>query len=386
MIESDERIPEPPPGQGRAYVETRGLRRTFGTVEALGAVDLQIAPGEFVALLGPSGCGKTTLLRCIAGLVSPSDGTILIEGRDMTRVPAHRRDLGMVFQSYALFPHMTVAENIRFGLKMHGVRGAEAEARVAEALGLVRMRGFEARYPLQLSGGQQQRVALARALVTRPKALLLDEPFGALDAKLRESMQIELRRVQRTLGVTTIFVTHDQQEALSMADRVAVMRAGRIEQFEAPERIYNRPATPFVADFIGQANRFKGRLVARGGCRAMVAVDGSAEPIPAQDDARYAVGDAVVMMVRPERIRIGAATPSAAEIATRGEIADLVFTGDRLNLHVQTPWGSIVAALANAGEGAATLAVGQTVSLAWPTDALLLFRDAGLENEAEHMD
>jgi spermidine/putrescine ABC transporter ATP-binding subunit len=383
MIETDERALGAAPRKERAYVETRALRRVFGPVEALKAIDLQIAAGEFVALLGPSGCGKTTLLRCIAGLVAPSDGAILIDGRDMTRVPVHRRDLGMVFQSYALFPHMTVAENIRFGLKMHGMRGAEAEARVGEALELVRMRGYEARYPVQLSGGQQQRVALARALVTRPKALLLDEPFGALDAKLRESMQIELRRLQRTLGVTTIFVTHDQQEALSMADRVAVMRAGRIEQFDAPAQIYNRPSTAFVADFIGQANRFKGRLVGRTGGRAMVAVEGSPEPIPARDDVRCALGDAVLAMVRPERIRIGQGTPLGAETATRGEISDLVFTGDRLHLHLRTPWGPVVAALANAGEGAASLAVGETVTLAWPVDALLMFREEGIDVGAE---
>ncbi|MGH8429048.1 MAG: ABC transporter ATP-binding protein, partial [Solimonas sp.] len=243
-----------------AAVTIRALRHSFGSVEALKAVDVSIQAGEFVALLGPSGCGKTTLLRCIAGLVLPTGGEILIDGQPITRTPVHKRDLGMVFQSYALFPHMTVGDNVRFGLKMHGIRGQTADRRIAEALSLVQMVGYEGRYPAQLSGGQRQRVALARALVTHPKALLLDEPFGALDAKLREAMQIELRRLQRTLGITTIFVTHDQQEALSMADRIAVMNNGRIEQFDRPAEIYHAPATPFVADFVGQTNRLDGTI------------------------------------------------------------------------------------------------------------------------------
>src|SRR4051794_35309870 len=287
---------------GDASVAVEGLSRSFGAVRALDRVDLAIRTGEFVALLGPSGCGKTTLLRCIAGLVSPTSGEILIDGQPITGVPVHKRDLGMVFQSYALFPHMDVGQNIGFGLKMRGVRGAEAGRRVEEALGLVQMVGYERRYPAQLSGGQEQRVALARALVTGPKALLLDEPFGALDAKLRESMQVELRRLQRRLGVTTIFVTHDQQEALSMADRVAVMRAGTIEQCDEPSRIYDEPLTPFVAEFIGQANRFEGRLAEGRDGRAVVVIGAREDPLPARNNPACRAGDRIIAMVRPERI------------------------------------------------------------------------------------
>jgi ABC-type Fe3+/spermidine/putrescine transport system ATPase subunit len=241
-----------------ADVSVRSLVHRFGAVEVLRAVDIEIARGEFVALLGPSGCGKTTLLRCIAGLVRPTAGEIFVDGRRIDRVPVHRSGLGMVFQSYALFPHMTVAQNVYFGLKMQGVAEKVGAERASEALALVRMTGFEERYPAQLSGGQQQRVALARALVTRPKALLLDEPFGALDAKLRESMQVELRRIQKSLGITTIFVTHDQHEAMAMADRIVVMQQGRVEQFGAPAEVYGSPASTFVAHFVGQTNSVHG--------------------------------------------------------------------------------------------------------------------------------
>ena len=360
------------------YIEIRGLHRVFGSVEALKSVNLGISAGEFIALLGPSGCGKTTLLRCIAGLVSASSGEILIDGRAMTRIPVHKRDLGMVFQSYALFPHMNVAENIRFGLKMHRVSGAEAESRVAEALNLVQMRGYEGRFPLQLSGGQQQRVALARALVTRPKALLLDEPFGALDAKLREAMQIELRRLQRSLGVTTIFVTHDQQEALSMADRVAVMCAGRIEQFDVPATIYNEPTTAFVADFIGQANKFSGRVVDRSNGRAMVSIGAASEPLPAKDNPNCSIGDAVIAMVRPEQIHIVVASTRDLDTCIQGRTSDSVFTGDKLNLYVDTSLGPVVTALPNRGEEfTAPTAPGEPVTLAWRWDAMVLFPTRG---------
>jgi spermidine/putrescine ABC transporter ATP-binding subunit len=354
------------------HVAVRGLSRSFGTVEALKGVDLTIAEGEFVALLGPSGCGKTTLLRCIAGLVSPTAGEVLVDGRPITRVPVHKRDLGMVFQSYALFPHMDVGQNIRFGLKMHGVRSAEADRRAAEALELVRMSGYERRYPAQLSGGQQQRIALARALVTRPKALLLDEPFGALDAKLRESMQIELRRLQRHLGITTMFVTHDQQEALSMADRVAVMRGGEIEQYDEPSRTYNEPATAFVAEFIGQTNRFDGRLVERRDGRAMVHVAGT-EPLPAKDNIACRLGEAVIAMVRPERVRFGAANLPDG-IALRGLISDMVFVGDRINVFIDTTLGTLVAAITNPGrKSGLAITIGDAVDVNWAAEDFLIF-------------
>jgi spermidine/putrescine ABC transporter ATP-binding subunit len=358
-------------------VEIRALRHSFGAVDALKSVDVSIRAGEFVALLGPSGCGKTTLLRCIAGLVTPRGGEILVDGRPVTHVPVYRRDLGMVFQSYALFPHMTVAENVRFGLKMHGVGGAQADRRVAEALALVQMAGYEARYPAQMSGGQQQRVALARAIVTHPKALLLDEPFGALDAKLRESMQIELRRLQRALGITTIFVTHDQQEALSMADRVAVMNDGHVEQFDGPQQIYDAPTTPFVADFIGQTNRFGGVVRHVAADRMRLTLDGDDRGIelarkPGLEDNRR-----VVAMVRPERI--GFAPAGDGGVAFDGTVVDTVFVGDKVTVYVRTPIGVVAAAVPNAARPAqARLAAADAASVCWRREDLLIFpADAG---------
>src|SRR4051812_40063924 len=276
-------VPVPPstpqPDRKGASVNIRELSRNYDSVTALKDVTLSIAPGEFVALLGPSGCGKTTLLRCIAGLIAPTSGDVRVDGRDITRLPVHRRGLGMVFQSYALFPHMTVAENVGFGLRMRRIEKSDALSRVGEALALVHLDGLGGRYPTQLSGGQQQRVALARSLVTNPSVLLLDEPFGALDAQLRESMQIELRRMQRELGITTVFVTHDQREAFTMADRVAVMSAGTLQQFDRPSAIYNRPATPFVAEFIGQVNRLAGTVVGAQDGRSMITVSGRSSPV-----------------------------------------------------------------------------------------------------------
>jgi spermidine/putrescine ABC transporter ATP-binding subunit len=360
-----------------ALVDIRAIRHQFGTVEALKSIDISIRPGEFVALLGPSGCGKTTLLRCIAGLVTPTSGEILIDGRSITHVPIHKRDLGMVFQSYALFPHMTVADNIRFGLKMHGVRGAEADQRMAEALALVQMVGYEARYPAQMSGGQQQRIALARALVTRPKALLLDEPFGALDAKLRESMQIELRRLQKALGITTIFVTHDQQEALSMADRVAVMNGGRIEQLDTPARIYNAPTTSFVADFIGQTNRFGGSIESKDGAALHLRLDGSGQTIEIMPREDVKAGDRVTVMVRPERVQIAVAGMPSRDVALAGKVTDTVFVGQTLNVYAQTDIGPVVASVSNAMQREAKVAAsGDSVTVSWDRDAQLIFRDA----------
>ncbi len=360
-----------------ALVDIRAIRHRFGTFEALKSIDIAIRPGEFVALLGPSGCGKTTLLRCIAGLVTPTSGEILIDGRSITRVPIHKRDLGMVFQSYALFPHMTVADNIRFGLKMHGVRGAEAERRIAEALALVQMVGYEARYPAQMSGGQQQRIALARALVTRPKALLLDEPFGALDAKLRESMQIELRRLQKALGITTIFVTHDQQEALSMADRVAVMNGGRIEQLDTPTQIYNAPMTSFVADFIGQTNRFSGSIQSKNEAALHLRLDGTERTIEIVPCEGMKVGARVTVMVRPERVQIAAAGMPSREVTLTGKVTDTVFVGQTLNVYAQTDVGPVVASVSNAMQREAKVAAsGDSVTVSWDRDAQLVFRDA----------
>ncbi len=238
-----------------ATVDLVGVVKTYGSHLALAGIDLTIKPGEFIALLGPSGCGKTTALRSLSGLERIDSGRILIDGEDVADVPTNKRDIGMVFQSYSLFPHMTALENVEFGLRMRKVAKAERRERAAESLEMVGLAKYANRFAHQLSGGQQQRVALARALVTRPRVLLLDEPLSALDAKVRVSLRDQIRRIQTDLGITTLFVTHDQEEALAVADRVAVMREGQIEQIGTPEELYVRPATPFVADFVGLSNR-----------------------------------------------------------------------------------------------------------------------------------
>src|SRR5271170_7467897 len=289
-----------------ASVRLNELTKLFGTTRAVDRVSLAIEPGSMVALLGPSGCGKTTTLRMIAGLVEPSAGEISLDERSITPVPVHRRNIGMLFQNYALFPHMTVAENIAFGLETRGVKGAAALARVQGALQLVQLAGYGDRLPSQLSGGQQQRVALARALVVEPRLLLLDEPLGALDKSLRESMQTELRGLQQRLGVTTVFVTHDQDEALTMADRIVIMRDGWVEQIGAPAEVYQRPVSRFVADFLGAANFFRGRVERIVNGSSLVAVPGG--PTLTVPSSRT-IGSQVTVALRPESIALA---PSAA--------------------------------------------------------------------------
>ncbi|WP_405926303.1 ABC transporter ATP-binding protein [Streptomyces sp. NBC_00035] len=294
-----------------ATVEFRGLRREFGSTVALDGLDLTVQPGELLALLGPSGCGKTTALRMLAGFEHPDSGEVLVDGEDVTRVPAHRRDAGMVFQSYSLFPHLSALDNVAFGLRMRKVRTAERRARAAELLDLVGLADKGESFPHQLSGGQQQRIALARALALRPRVLLLDEPLSALDAKVRLSLRDEIRRLQQELGITTLFVTHDQEEALSMADRVAVMRAGQLEQCAAPAELYGRPATAFVAEFVGTMSRLPGRL--DGGA---VHVLGQRLPVDGEAPA-VAEGDVVDVLVRPEAVRVRADdTGDARVVAT----------------------------------------------------------------------
>jgi spermidine/putrescine ABC transporter ATP-binding subunit len=309
-------------------VELHGLVKRYGATAALDGVSLAIRPGEFFTLLGPSGCGKTTTLRSVAGFVTPEAGHVLIDGEVVTTVPPHRRRVGMVFQHYALFPHRTVAQNVAFGLRMQRTPTPEIARRVAEALALVQLPDHGHRYPRQLSGGEQQRVALARALVTRPAVLLLDEPLGALDKKLRDHMKIELTRLQREVGITTIYVTHDQEEALTMSDRIAVMHRGRVEQVAPPRALYETPATAFVAGFIGNINLLAGQatgpdtVVCHG---VKIATTGAA-----------AAGAAVLVAVRPERVRLMA--PESLDNRHPMTVAHVVYQGEtvRYLLHGDT--------------------------------------------------
>jgi len=290
-----------------ATVELVSVVKDYGSHRALNAIDLAIRPGEFVALLGPSGCGKTTALRALSGLETINDGRILIDGKDVAAVPTNQRDIGMVFQSYSLFPHMTALENVEFGLRMRKVAPAERRTRAEEALDMVGLGTFAQRFAHQLSGGQQQRVALARALVTRPRVLLLDEPLSALDAKVRVQLRDEIRRIQTELGITTVFVTHDQEEALAVADRVAVMRDGVIEQIGTPEELYSTPASPFVADFVGLSNRIPGELA-----DGIVEVHGARLPLLGE----LLADGPVTAYVRPEDIVIVEAGIPATVVAS----------------------------------------------------------------------
>jgi putative spermidine/putrescine transport system ATP-binding protein len=284
----------------RTTVEYRDVRRVFGAMSALDGFSLRIEPGELLALLGPSGCGKTTALRLLAGFDQPTSGAVLVDGEDVARVPANKRDMGMVFQSYSLFPTMSAVDNVAFGLRMRRQAGSTRRARAAELLELVGLADHLKKYPHQMSGGQQQRVALARALAIQPRVLLLDEPLSALDAKVREQLRDEIRRIQLELGVTTVFVTHDQEEALSMADRVGVMRSGRLEQCDAPAVLYDRPATPFVAEFVGTMNRLAAATESDGRVRI-------GPQVLAADGELPAPGRAVTVLVRPEAMVV---TPS----------------------------------------------------------------------------
>jgi spermidine/putrescine ABC transporter ATP-binding subunit len=318
----------------RPAVQLDGVTKRFGNMTALHEAWLKVAPREFMTLLGPSGCGKTTLLNLVAGFLEADGGEIFIDGAPVTEMPAHMRGVGFVFQNYALFPHMSVGRNIAYGLKTRGVPKAEIARRVDEALALVKLSGLADRKPRQLSGGQQQRVALARALVIRPKVLLLDEPFSALDKNLRGAMQVELKHIQRNLGVTTIFVTHDQGEALSMSDQIAVMSAGRIRQVAAPGNIYRRPADRFVASFVGDVSILAGRLVERCSDVAGVLIGDVRVDVPAAALASLSIGDTLDVFIRPEHLTTA---PRGAPGSLPGTIAAQVFHGDHVDLHIEMP-------------------------------------------------
>jgi len=322
-----------PPGSDDATVRLLGASKRFGEITALEDATLSIRRGELMTLLGPSGCGKTTLLNLVAGFLAADRGEIEIDGKRVNDLPTYKREIGMMFQNYALFPHMSIADNVGYGLRMRGIAKPDLKRRVAEALSLVRLTGVEDRRPHQLSGGQQQRVALARALVISPKVLLLDEPFSALDRNLRASMQIEIKEIQRQLGVTTIFVTHDQGEALSLSDRIAVMFEGRIRQVGGPDEIYRRPADRFVASFVGDVNVLRGRLDRVDG-QAIVTLGAVKISVPREPLARVQSGGRVDLFVRPEQLRFARA---GEPIAVEGTIAAHVYQGGYVNLYLEAP-------------------------------------------------
>ena len=331
-----------------AFLELQALCKRYGSVQAVVATDLSVSQGEFVSLLGPSGCGKTTTLQMIAGFVDVTSGRIVLDGRDITHAKPSSRGLGVVFQSYALFPHMSVRDNVAFGLKMRKVSSSDIRTRVDQVLALVRLTAHAERYPRELSGGQRQRVALARALVIQPPVLLLDEPLSNLDASLREEMQFEIRRIQCEVGITTLMVTHDQAEALSISDRVVVMQAGQVTQIDEPYKLYEHPRTPFISGFVGKANLLPGEYDALG-----------------QPQALAQAGDGELMLsLRPEKIDIC----NAGEGRVQGRIVTRYFLGSQWLYRLDTALGEITVVRRN--DGSAPLANGITVGLDWPHELL----------------
>lgn len=357
LADQDARAQGPAADQDGA-VRFNAVTKRFGETTALDGVSMSIKQGEFMTLLGPSGCGKTTLLNLAAGFLSPDGGEILIAGERMNDVPTYKREIGMMFQNYALFPHMNVAGNVAYGLKVRGVAKQERDARVKAVLGLVRLAGFADRTPRQLSGGQQQRVALARALVINPTVLLLDEPFSALDKNLRASMQVELREIQRKLNVTTIFVTHDQSEALSLSDRLAVMSEGRIRQLGTPQQIYRQPCDRFVASFIGDANVLRGRLEGVEGAFAIIAIGPVRVKVPCGPLADVARSAAVDLFVRPEHLALSEATEACA---AHGTIVAHVYQGGYVDTYIECGEASRDRLLVRSG--------GHEAMARWPTGA-----------------
>jgi putative spermidine/putrescine transport system ATP-binding protein len=349
-----------------ASVELRELRREFGEVVALDGISLDLAEGEFLSLLGPSGCGKTTALRLVAGFDRPTSGSILVDGKDISRVPPNKRDMGMVFQAYSLFPNMTAERNVEFGLRIRGQAREQRAARIAELLDLVGLGHAGKRYPHQLSGGMQQRVALARALAIEPRVLLLDEPLSALDAKVRVQLREEIRRIQLRLGITTIYVTHDQEEALSISDRVAVLSHGRIEQIAKPEEIYSAPATPFVAEFVGTMNRLEATVVDAGA--GTVDFEGALLAVNAVRGRPH--GERVLVLVRPELVELEPAANGVGDGALAGEIVSQTFLGPVTRLKVAAGDNDLTADVSAAR--ARSLPVGTRVSARFPADGARL--------------
>jgi putative spermidine/putrescine transport system ATP-binding protein len=346
------------------YLQLENLHRDFGTVKALNGIDISLGEGEFLSLLGPSGCGKTTALRIVAGFDRPDAGRVLVDGKDVTRVPPNKRDMGMVFQAYSLFPNMTAQQNVEFGLKIRGRDKSDRSKRVADLLELVGLGQAVDRYPHQLSGGMQQRVALARALAIEPRVLLLDEPLSALDAKVRVQLREEIRRIQLELGITTLYVTHDQEEALAISDHVAVMYGGVIEQMGTPSEMYTAPATPFVAEFIGTMNRLEGTVVADG----EVEHAGLRLQVDAARGRRQ--GERVLVLIRPESLELEAATNGGAPNSFNGEVLTQTFLGPVTRVKVSGGGTSLIADMSTAR--AAALPVGARVTAKIPAEGAKL--------------
>ena len=356
------------------FIAVRDVTKTFDKVRAVDRVSLDIREGEFFALLGPSGCGKTTLLRLLAGFEVPTTGEIFIDDQAMSAVPPNHRPVNMVFQSYAIFPHLNVRENIGYGLRRQKLPKEELRRRVDEALALIKLEGFGDRRSDQLSGGQRQRIALARALIKHPKVLLLDEPLGALDKKLREQMQIELRALQQEVGITFVFVTHDQEEALSMSDRIAVMAAGRVLQVDTPERLYEQPMTRDVADFIGTMNFIEGRIGRADG--DVIAVDTQAiGEVQAKPERAFQTGERVLVAIRPEKITASQDAPLDGMNMVRGQIGAAAYLGDRSHLQVRVEGLERPMAVASTNvlpQVRGTPASAAPVWLSWPREAVVL--------------
>jgi spermidine/putrescine transport system ATP-binding protein len=352
-------------------VELRNVSKSFGRFEAVKSVSLGVRRGEFLTLLGPSGCGKTTLLRMIAGFEFPDEGRVILGGRDVTDIPPYRRDVTTVFQQYALFPHLTVFDNVAFGLERRRAPRDEIKRRVTELLDMVELEGLEGRRPMELSGGQQQRVALARALVLEPRVLLLDEPLAALDLKLRKQMQVELKGLQQRVGISFIFVTHDQEEALTMSDRVVVMNAGQIEQMGGAEEIYERPQTEFVAGFIGVSNIFEGTVVGAEDSLSIIRIGESKVRV---ESGGIGAGERVRVLIRPEKISL---LPGASSESLSGHINAVVYLGESTQWRVQLDDGQVIAVLEQNREPSRSgqSRVGERVSISWePGSAVILRR------------
>jgi spermidine/putrescine transport system ATP-binding protein len=357
---------------GRALISVEHVTKRFGDFVATSDMSFSIGKGEFFAMLGPSGCGKTTMLRMIAGFEQPTSGTIRIDGQDVAGIPPYRRPVNTVFQNYALFPHLSVFDNVAFGPRMRGVAKDEVDRRVKHLIDVVRLGDLAQRMPNQLSGGQRQRVALARALVNGPKALLLDEPLSALDLELRRQMQIELKRIQRDVGITFIFVTHDQEEAITMSDRIAVMRAGRLEQVGTPEGIYEEPETAFVARFIGHANLLPVTVERANGASAEVLLPGGRRVQVATHGRGFAAGARALLMVRPERLEVCAGEPSSERCSMPVTCTDLVFQGAVQRCAVSTAAGDELVAHIETDRPVREARAGAALWAYWEADAARL--------------